>query len=74
MRFNATVKEAMFLTWPFISPYSHIYKRLIDTEDRENKLRKLYQGVGVQANGFAFRRFFELLTENSVMPPLAGKP
>jgi len=41
----------------------------------KNKLCKLYQGVAVQANGPGLRRnFFDLLTEDSVMPLVAGKP
>ena len=49
--------------------------QLMDAEGLENELRKLYQGVDVQANGPEIgRRFFELLTEDFVLPPVAGKP
>ena len=74
MRFNATVKE-VFPKWPFLRLYVNSTYESWILKAGKNELRKLYQGVGVQANGPELsRRVFELWAEDSVLPPVARKP
>jgi len=74
MRFNATVKE-VFPKWPFLRLYVNSTYESWILKAGKNELRKLYQGVGVQANGPELGRgVFELWAEDSVLPPVAGKP
>jgi hypothetical protein len=74
VRYNATVKEVV-LKLTFICPYVFSTYNSWMPKAGKNELRKLYQGVDVQANGPEIgRRFFELLTEDFVLPPVAGKP
>ena len=73
MRFNATEKE-VFPKLPLLRPYVNSTCDSWILKAGKNELRKLYQGVGVQANGSELRgRVFEPLTEDSVLPPVAGK-
>jgi len=74
MRFIATVKE-VFPKLPFLRLYVNSTYESWILKAGKNELRKLYQGVGVQANGSELnRRVFELLTEDFVLPPVARKP